>query len=344
MDENRNSGSFLLLFLKNPYVLIAALIVFVVASVLCIMFFAGGSSQDGFSDNAMENFYVKCTEGELNEDIYSKAFEKAGAFTDMGQAFRTIGSRNDVDPVLLAAIAFHETGYGKSNLVVNKNNPGGLYNSSAGGFYEFGSLEEGLDAMAANLNKLYISKGLITIVQIGNKYAPIGVDNDPNNLNAHWIPTVSNIVNDLGGLSMNCQAVNMGSGEFVKPIPNVTINSNYGTRIDPIDGTVSNHRGVDLACKSGDPIYSASGGKIAVAKHSGYNGGFGNHVVINHGDKFTLYAHMTTVYVDQGQTVEQGQPIGSCGTTGYSTGPHLHFEVQLSLYGERVNPMQFFGK
>lgn len=343
MEENKGRGSLLLLFLKNPYVLGAALIGFVLMSVLSIMFFSGGG-QDGFSDDARENFYVKCTEGDINDEVFYKAFDSAGAFTDMGQVFRTVGSRNDVDPVLLAAIAFHETGYGKSNLVKNKNNPGGLYNSSAGGFYEFSSLAEGLDAMAANLNKLYISQGLVSIVQIGNKYAPIGVANDPNNLNANWIPTVSNIVNDLGGLSMNCQAVNMGSGEFLKPVPNVTINSNYGSRIDPISGEVSNHRGVDLACRPGDPIYSALGGTVAVAKHSGYNGGFGHHVVLNHGDKYTLYAHMTTVYVNEGQTVEQGQPLGSCGTTGYSTGPHLHFEVQLSLYGERVNPMQFFGE
>lgn len=342
MDENRGNASFLLLFLKNPYVLAAALICFILISILSIMFFSGG--QDGYSDEALENYYVKCSQGEIDDDLYYKAFENAGMFTGMGRAFRTIASRNDIDPVLFASIAFHETGFGNSNMVITRNNPGGLYDSSRGTFYVFDTLEEGLEAMASNLNKLYISQGLVSIEQIGAKYAPVGVDNDPNNLNANWVPTVSLIANGLGGLSMNCKAVNVGSGEFYKPVPHSVINSNYGTRIDPFTGAVSEHRGVDLSCNLGDTIYSALSGKVAVALPTGENGGFGHHVVIDHGNKFTLYGHMENLFVKKGETIEGGVPIGTCGSTGRSTNPHLHFEVQLSLYGKRVNPMMFFGE
>ncbi len=94
------------------------------------------------------------------------------------------------------------------------------------------------------------------------------------------------------------------------------------------------HNGIDIAAPAGTPIYAAASGRVILARSGGWNGGYGNYVIIQHsnGTK-TLYAHMTSVYAQTGQTVSRGQAIGSVGNTGRSTGNHLHFEV----YGA-VNP------
>jgi len=300
-------------------------------------------NQNYISEEDLKTYYVNCSEGKVNHEKFYKMFDDAGVFTDMGSVFIQLANKNKIDPVLLAAIAFHETGKGTSKAVKEKNNPGGLMNPNTGRLFEFPTLTDGIDAMASNLFRNYISLGLVTITQIGQKYAPVGANNDPNNLNLHWIPSVTNFANEFGGLTMNCSVVQSGSGEFFKPVPNAIITSNFGWRSDPFTGELSFHKGVDFDCETGQPIYAALGGKIVVSVKSGYGSGYGHHVVIQHQDKYTLYAHMTDVFYDVGQHVEQGQPIGSCGSTGNSTGSHLHFEVQLSLYGERIDPMPYFG-
>jgi LysM repeat protein len=89
------------------------------------------------------------------------------------------------------------------------------------------------------------------------------------------------------------------------------------------------YNGVDMTSYLGAPIVAAAGGKVIVARQGGYNGGYGNYVVIKHSNGTqTLYAHMTSVGVNEGVTVVQGQVIGTLGNTGRSTGPHLHFEVR----------------
>ncbi|MBU8732519.1 peptidoglycan DD-metalloendopeptidase family protein [Cytobacillus oceanisediminis] len=344
MDKNNIFKSLILhLLFKNPVVIFFIIIFIFLFAIFSIgMGFIGGENEsppeDGFGN-------VNCTPGQVNASIYYSAFDKAGVFKGMGADFEVVGIKNNVDPVLLAAIAFHETGFGSSNLVKNKNNPGGLYDSSRGEFFSFPTLQDGLDMMARNLFKNYISQNLLTITQIGAKYAPIGVANDPNNLNANWVPTVTRIANDLGGLTMNCEVVNAGSGEYLRPLGNAPITSNFGYRIDPITGASSEfHKGMDFGAPLGTPIAAAKGGKVVVSIKSGWGGGYGHHVVINTGEKLNLYAHMSGVNVNVGDQVNQGQTIGSVGSTGSSTGPHLHFEVQLSLYGERIDPKPFFGQ
>ena len=344
MNDNAKKiiGSLALRFsLKNPYVLLIILILFVVIIVVTSSFIIfGSSSQDGIKDQDKQQFYTMCTEGELNRNVYYSMFEDAGVFSGKAQTFISVSSKNSIDPVLLASIAFNETGRGSSKMVKERNNPGGLYNSSAGTFFSYSTLDEGLDAMASNLYRNYISQGLVSITQIGAKYAPVGA-NDPNGLNLNWVPNVTNFANEFGGLTMNCTTANMGSGELAHPIPNGNITSPFGYRIHPITGEHKLHKGVDFSCSIGTPIYSASNGTVAVAVKSGYGGGYGHHVVLQHGDKYTLYAHMTDVNVDKGQTVNQGQMVGTCGSTGGSTGPHLHFEVQMGLYSNHVDPMPY---
>ncbi|WP_229751904.1 CHAP domain-containing protein [Marinithermofilum abyssi] len=135
---------------------------------------------------------------ELDQNLKGK-----GVFEGKAQQFIDAGEQNGVDPVLVAAIALHETGNGKSKAVKQKNNPGGLMGS--GGLMSFSSLDEGINKMASNLYRLYIKEGLTTPDKIGPKYAPVGAANDPNGLNKHWVPTVKKYIKQLGGLSYKCE-------------------------------------------------------------------------------------------------------------------------------------------
>ncbi|MFH0820399.1 MAG: M23 family metallopeptidase [Candidatus Peregrinibacteria bacterium] len=100
------------------------------------------------------------------------------------------------------------------------------------------------------------------------------------------------------------------------------------------------HYGLDLASHSAGPIYAAAAGKVITVKN-GYNGGYGNFIVIDHGNGMqTLYGHNAKLYVSEGQYVEQGQTISWMGSTGRSTGTHLHFEVRVN--GVKYNPANFF--
>lgn len=130
----------------------------------------------------------------------------------------------------------------------------------------------------------------------------------------------------------------VGTGEFCWPAPSYTkISSPYGWRIHPIYGTKKMHTGVDLAAPGGSNILAADGGTVISA---GWNGGYGNCVVVDHGGGIsTLYAHASRLCVSKGDSVTRGQVIAKVGTTGNSTGNHLHFEVLIS--GKHTNPMPY---
>ena len=135
-----------------------------------------------------------------------------------------------------------------------------------------------------------------------------------------------------GGGARSGQA---GACEF-RPTPG-NISSGFGTRTDPLGGGTGFHAGIDIAVGSGTPIRACRSGTVTIA---GWQGGYGNTVVIDHGGGMaTLYAHQSSIAVSTGQTVLPGQVIGYVGSTGRSTGPHLHFEVRMS--GNPVNPMPY---
>lgn len=111
----------------------------------------------------------------------------------------------------------------------------------------------------------------------------------------------------------------------------------YGYRYHPIYGDYKFHPAVDFAVPQGTPIYATKSGTVTAATYNEYNGYY---VAINHNDGYTsLYAHMTNFVVSVGQTVSQGEVIGYVGSTGYSTGPHMHFEITYG--GASVNPMEY---
>lgn len=127
-----------------------------------------------------------------------------------------------------------------------------------------------------------------------------------------------------------------GSGTFIWPC-NGPITSPLGYRTHPIFGTTIYHAGMDIGVDYGTPIHAADSGTVILA---GWFGGYGNAVIIDHGNGLqTLYGHNSSVNVSEGQTVSQGDVIAYAGSTGYSTGPHCHFEVREN--GEVVDPMGY---
>lgn len=126
------------------------------------------------------------------------------------------------------------------------------------------------------------------------------------------------------------------SGALIKPV-DYPINSPFGNRIHPIFGDQRMHTGVDMAAPYGTLIHAAQAGIIV---YSGWKRGYGNTVIIDHGNGLaTLYAHASSVEVRVGEMVSRGQVVAKVGSTGYSTGNHLHFEVRVN--GEPVNPENY---
>lgn len=141
---------------------------------------------------------------------------------------------------------------------------------------------------------------------------------------------------------INNQSAKLASIPAIQPVSNKQLNriaSGFGMRIDPVYGTPKMHKGLDFTAPQGTPIYATGDGVISVAGYS--EGGYGNHVMINHGYGYeTLYGHMVRIKVRQGQRVKRGEVIGWVGSTGKSTGPHCHYEVQIN--GVAVDPVYFF--
>jgi murein DD-endopeptidase MepM/ murein hydrolase activator NlpD len=122
-----------------------------------------------------------------------------------------------------------------------------------------------------------------------------------------------------------------------RPIEKMSLSSSYGMRVHPITGKLARHNGVDIPAPYGTPIYATADGIVGRAQRLG---GYGNYVEIEHGNAIeTRYGHMSSFVVQPGQQVKKGDVIGYVGSTGRSTGNHLHYEVRID--GEPVNPMPF---
>lgn len=125
---------------------------------------------------------------------------------------------------------------------------------------------------------------------------------------------------------------------WVTPVSGYTLTSPFGMRVHPVTGVNKMHSGIDMACAQGTPIYATRAGTVTTASYQ--EGGAGYYVSINHLDGFSsIYMHMTHYVVSAGQSVSQGQLIGYVGSTGISTGPHLHFGI--SYAGSYVNPLAY---
>jgi murein DD-endopeptidase MepM/ murein hydrolase activator NlpD len=130
--------------------------------------------------------------------------------------------------------------------------------------------------------------------------------------------------------------ISLGTGQYIWPVKGPVV-QNFGWRIHPILRRKQFHTGLDIAVDYGTPILAADSGVVIFA---GYNGGYGKMLLIDHGSGFsTLYGHSSLLLVVKGQTVVKGQVVAKVGTTGLSTGPHLHFEIRKN--GTPVNPRDY---
>ena len=138
----------------------------------------------------------------------------------------------------------------------------------------------------------------------------------------------------------NTNTSNAGAGGFVWPCPSsYNVTSEFGNRESPTAGASSNHMGIDIGAPSGTSIVAAASGTVVIAQ---YSSSAGNYVSISHGNGlYTVYMHASALYVSPGQLVSAGESIAAVGSTGYSTGPHLHFGVTLN--GAYVNPRNYVG-
>ena len=136
----------------------------------------------------------------------------------------------------------------------------------------------------------------------------------------------------------NAQARVYNGGMFAWPCPGYKrISDEYGNRMHPILGVQKFHNGLDMAAPSGTPILAAYDGDVVAAA---YSSSMGNYIMINHGSGlYTIYMHCSALYVSKGQTVSKGQNIAAVGSTGRSTGPHLHFSVRLN--GSYTSPWNY---
>ena len=157
------------------------------------------------------------------------------------------------------------------------------------------------------------------------KAAADAMDDEIRRLEREMASQISGVVSESG---------------FQWPLPASwnTLSSLFGSRTHPITGKPNNHTGIDIPASRNTEIYAAKSGVVVT---STYNSSYGNYVVVSHSDgTSTLYAHMNSRNATVGQTVSQGQVIGYVGTTGSSTGNHLHFEVRVN--GSRVDPVDYF--
>ena len=146
-----------------------------------------------------------------------------------------------------------------------------------------------------------------------------------------------------GGQIVNPNTDWVGTSIFQWPLPqSYTITSWFGYREDPFTGEISYHSGTDIGAPGGTPILAAADGTVTIANAiDSWGGGYGYHIKVKHNDTYdTLYAHCSSICVTVGQEVKQGEVIGYVGTTGNSTGNHLHFEVWQN--GERTDALGFF--
>lgn len=152
------------------------------------------------------------------------------------------------------------------------------------------------------------------------------------------IETIESEIKALAGLKSFGE--DYKGGKMIWPIKDhYNITSQYGMRTHPITGVYKLHTGIDISAKTGEEFISAAYGMVIKA---GYNGAYGNMVIIDHGGGVqTLYAHGSSIEVEIGDIVNAGDVVLKVGSTGYSTGPHAHFEIRIN--GETVNPLDYIS-
>jgi murein DD-endopeptidase MepM/ murein hydrolase activator NlpD len=200
-------------------------------------------------------------------------------------------------------------------------------------------LREGQVLRLPNMDGIpYTVKSGDTLGKIaGNQGIPLEAILDANDLESETITAGTMLF--LPGARMRSEDLKLALGElFIYPIRGF-LSSPYGWRQDPISGVRRFHSAIDLAAPTGVPVKAAMDGRI---QSVGFNATYGKYIIMTHGNNYqTMYAHLSAVSVQQGAAVSQGNKIGEVGSTGYSTGPHLHFAIYKN--GRALNPLDFLN-
>lgn len=261
-----------------------------------------------------------------------------GVLKGKGAQIAFAGEKYGINPAVLAAIMMHETGNGTSDAATNKNNVGGMMKSDGSGLMSFDSIDAGIDAMASNLDRNYVDKGITTLSGVQQKYAPVGANNDPNNLNSHWTTGVTKYLEGFGISGSASSTLNTNS--FFSGWED-RVTSEFGAKES---FRKSPHRGLDINGEQGDPlqalksgtvsfIYMDDGGKLDEDGKKNTRAG-GTEVGIKMSDGSTyFYSHLSRVdpNLKVGDKIAAGQQIGNlggdkgvAGSGSSTTGSHLH--------------------
>jgi murein DD-endopeptidase MepM/ murein hydrolase activator NlpD len=198
------------------------------------------------------------------------------------------------------------------------------------------TLEEKYDAKAKRMRAVLTDLGLnagkapLTTGSIGGPYVPANIDTNTFDKQIYRINATRTQVDKLTST--------LAAVPVRKPVVGeIDVSSPFGMRMDPFMKGPAIHTGIDMRGEMGEPVHATATGTVTIA---GWNGGYGKMVEINHGnDLATRYGHLSAIDVTVGQKIRIGQVIGRIGSTGRSTGPHLHYETRVD--GEAVNPEKF---
>ena len=206
----------------------------------------------------------------------------------------------------------------------------------------------GLDASALDLTKttygaqqtytVHKGEALFPRIDVAKEIAHLKEEDEKRKAAAAAANQSNGAVTAAAADASSYEVTSAGSGVWPAPASH-TITSNYGGRSYPLDGSYNYHLGTDIGASYGTPVVSYQAGTVLIAS---YHWSYGNYVVVDHGNGLsTLYAHMSALTVSAGQSVSAGQQVGLVGSTGSSTGPHLHFEVRIN--GSNVDPAPYLG-
>lgn len=278
----------------------------------------------------------------LNKVMQSFALDEAGEYSDDGTLTGAyVSSASFTQPVIFSIYKVRD-----GDTISGITKKFGLKNIST--LIAVNDIDNVRQLSAGQKLKVPSIDGLIYTVQSGNSLASLSVQFgvsieellDVNELDSERLNAGQQLF--IPGAKLDSQKLQQALGTLFKiPIfARYRISSPFGYRADPFTGAKSFHTGVDLACPSGTPVVSAASGTVSFV---GYSNVFGNYIIVKHSNGYqTLYGHLSKILAGKGQHVSQGTRIGLVGSTGYSTGPHLHFTIFKN--GKLIDPMMLIKK
>ena len=251
---------------------------------------------------------------------------RSGSLSDAASARENLKRVTDQDKGLIVATRTNANA-SRSTAVRIKQTRNEVYRNEQRAGVAEAEAARALSVIATEKNNLVVARGARATLLSRVREDRRELEEDARGLRARSAKLAAQIRS--GSVNLPSTVGVSGSGQFSWPV-NGLLTSGFGARWGRM------HEGIDVAAPTGRPIGAAAAGTVIVA---GWGGGYGNLVVISHGSISTAYAHMSQISVSSGQQVDRGTVLGAVGSTGNSTGPHLHFEVRVN--GSPQNPINY---